>query len=57
MSVSVVLKNVAKSTGEGPHWDAATKSLLHVDIFAGDIHRWDFNTGVDEIAHFGKYIN
>jgi len=27
--------------GEGPHWDASTQSLMFVDAFNHNIHRWD----------------
>ncbi|XP_060077430.1 regucalcin-like isoform X2 [Ylistrum balloti] len=51
MSVEVVLKNSARTTGEGPHWDEETGTLLYVDIWEGDIHRWRSSTGVDEKIH------
>ncbi|XP_014785746.1 regucalcin [Octopus bimaculoides] len=41
MSVSVVLKNPCQKTGEGPHWEESTKSLLFVDIEPGGIHKWN----------------
>ncbi|CAI9736746.1 regucalcin-like isoform X1 [Octopus vulgaris] len=41
MSVSVVLKNVCQRTGEGPHWEESTKSLLFLDLEPGGIHKWN----------------
>ena len=54
MSVSVVIKNAARSVGEGPHWDDVTQTLLYVDIACNDIHRWDPVTDKDEKIHLGK---
>lgn len=54
MDVSVVLKNVAMTTGEGPHWDDRCQSLYHVDINRGDVHKWDSITGEDTKVHIGK---
>ena len=33
--------------GEGPRWDAATGTLLWVDILGQRVHRYDPATGVD----------
>ena len=57
MSVSTVVKNACSGLGEGPHWEESTKSLLYVDINAGDVHRWNSVTGLDEVRHFGKHMN
>ena len=35
--------------GEGPRWDAATGTLLWVDIVGRVVHRYDPRTGADEI--------
>lgn len=43
MSVSVA--SIRRSNlGEGPHWDASTKTLLYVDPHVGDICRLDVTT-------------
>ena len=54
MSVSTVLKNVATTIGEGPHWDPVSKVLWFVDIESGDVHRYDPSTGQDIKAHVGE---
>jgi sugar lactone lactonase YvrE len=36
---------------ESPIWDAGTRSLLWVDIMAGDVHRLDPATGRDRLTH------
>jgi sugar lactone lactonase YvrE len=36
---------------ESPVWDAGTRSLLWVDIMAGDVHRLDAATGHDRVIH------
>ena len=54
MSVSVVVEHGAHTTGEGPYWDPSSKSLLYVDIIAGDVHKWDSNTQEDTKVHFSK---
>jgi sugar lactone lactonase YvrE len=36
---------------ESPVWDAAARSLLWVDIMAGDVHRLDVATGRDRVTH------
>ncbi|XP_029648260.1 regucalcin-like [Octopus sinensis] len=41
MSVSVALKNVCQETGEAPHWEESTKTLLFVDVQIGGIHKWN----------------
>lgn len=56
MSVEVLIKNGAETIGEGPHWDGDTGTLLFVDIFKGDVHRWKSATGVDEKIHLGGSI-
>jgi sugar lactone lactonase YvrE len=36
---------------EGPVWDAASQTLLWVDIMAGDVHRLDPASGEDTVTH------
>jgi sugar lactone lactonase YvrE len=36
---------------ESPIWDQDTRSLLWVDIMAGDVHRLDAATGEDRVTH------
>ncbi|ESO82150.1 hypothetical protein LOTGIDRAFT_223508 [Lottia gigantea] len=50
--VETVLKNIATTVGEGPHYDEATKMLLHVDLQAGNIHRYNTLTKIDEMRHY-----
>ena len=40
MAVECVIKNAAKSVGEGPHWDDVTNTLLYVDIQENAIRRY-----------------
>lgn len=56
MSVSVVLKNVAKNLGEGPHWMASTGRLLFVDVEAGDIHNLMPAQDKHHVTHVGKWL-
>lgn len=51
--VEVVAHRTCKNTGEGPHWEESSQSLLYVDIQCGDVHRWDSLTGKDEVYHVG----
>ncbi|CAH1775554.1 unnamed protein product [Owenia fusiformis] len=39
------LEKVAKTVGEGPHWDDASQTLMFVDIMEGTIIWWDYKTG------------
>ncbi len=55
MSVSVTVKNGAHTTGEGPYWEDSSKTLLYVDIVAGDVHKFDTTTGQDSKVHLGKH--
>ena len=57
MSVSVVVKNVCRTTGEGPHWEESSKSLVYVDAQAGDVHRYDTVTQQDSKVHVGQSID
>jgi sugar lactone lactonase YvrE len=42
--------------GEGPSWDAATRSLLWVDILAGRIHVFDHGSGRDRTLDVGRPV-
>jgi gluconolactonase len=53
MSVSVVLKNICPSIGEGPHWDEKCQSLLYIDINNGEIHNYETSTGRDSKITLG----
>ena len=53
MSVSVITKPVL-TCGEGPHWDAATQSLIYVDIQGDAVHRWNSVTGEDSCIKLGR---
>ena len=55
MSVETILQCTTNTTGEGPHWDDTTQSLLFVNIEDGTIHRWDSKTGNHETHKFGKH--
>ncbi|XP_064643112.1 regucalcin-like [Lineus longissimus] len=44
MSVSVVIKNAARTCGEGPYWEESTRSLLTMDCFDNKIIRWNSET-------------
>nr|XP_022318408.1 regucalcin-like [Crassostrea virginica] len=48
MSVECVIKNAAKTVGEGPHWDDVTNTLLYVDIYDNAIHRFNPETNADD---------
>ena len=46
--VEIVKKHAASTTGEGPHWDETTQSLLYVDIVASGIHQWNPETNEEK---------
>lgn len=54
MAVECVVKNAAKSCGEGPHWDDATNTLLYVDAVEKTIHRYQPGTKTDEDFYTGN---
>ena len=56
MSVSTVIENATSTVGEGPYWDPLAKSLLYVDINAGDVHKWNSETKEDVKVHFGTFV-
>ena len=43
--------------GEGPHWDAATATLLLVDINGGVVHRVDPVSGAHEVRPVAPYVS
>lgn len=43
--------------GEGPTWDAATGTLLWVDVLVGRVHRFDPTTGVDRSFGVGQAVS
>lgn len=51
MAAECVVKNAAKSAGEGPHWDDVTDTLLYVDSVEKSIHRYQPGTETDECFH------
>lgn len=51
MSVEVAISNVTLGTGEGPHWDETTNSLVFVDITEHNVYRWDSITGIVDKKH------
>ena len=55
VQVEVVAHRSCTSTGEGPHWEESTQSLIYVDIQSGDVHRWDSESGEDVKYHVGRY--
>jgi gluconolactonase len=57
MSVTVLAKNTCATTGEGPFWEESTKSLLYVDILAGDVHRWNTTTNSDSKIHLDDDVS
>ena len=43
--------------GEGPHWDARTRTLLLVDINGGVVHRVDPISGAHEVRPVAPYVS
>lgn len=54
--VEVLIQNATSGIGEGPHWDSKTQSLLYVDIYNYDVHRWDALTGQNTKHHFNEPV-
>lgn len=48
MPIEVVRKNIFKTIGEAPHWDAQTQSLCFVDIFGKSVFRWNSITNEEQ---------
>jgi sugar lactone lactonase YvrE len=42
--------------GEGPGWDVAEQRLSWVDIKAGRVHRWYYDTGRAEVIGIGELV-
>jgi sugar lactone lactonase YvrE len=42
--------------GEGPTWDAATRTLLWVDILAAEVHRFDPGSGEDAVLRTPQHV-
>lgn len=55
MEVECVIKNAAKTVGEGPHWDDVTNNLLYVDAKENTIHRYQPGTEIDESFQAGNF--
>ncbi|XP_074643132.1 regucalcin-like isoform X1 [Tubulanus polymorphus] len=47
--IDVIVRNAATGTGEGPYWDNESKTLYHIDLVAGDAHRWNSLTNENEV--------
>jgi sugar lactone lactonase YvrE len=43
-------------TGEGPVWDVRDESLAWIDVTRGLIHRFDPDTGHDEVFNAGQHV-
>jgi len=43
-------------TGEGPVWDSRDESLAWIDVTQGLIHRFDPDTGHDEVFNAGQHV-
>ncbi|XP_050402142.1 regucalcin [Patella vulgata] len=55
--VEVVVKNVAETVGEGPHWDDKTQSLLYVDIMSNDVYKWKPETKENSKIHLDDFVS
>jgi gluconolactonase len=55
-TVSVVALNTCETTGEGPVWEEATKSIVYVDIMAGYVHKHNTVTGENHNIHLGGNV-
>ncbi|XP_046575369.1 LOW QUALITY PROTEIN: regucalcin-like [Haliotis rubra] len=53
--IEAVVKNSTR-LGEGPHWDDTTQCLYYVDLFVGDVHRYNAVTGDDSRLNLGDTI-
>ncbi|XP_071085153.1 regucalcin-like isoform X1 [Haliotis cracherodii] len=53
--IEVVVKN-STDLGEGPHWDDTIQSLYYVDMFVGDVHRYNAVTGEDSRLDLGDSV-
>lgn len=57
MSVETLLECVTPTTGEGPHWEDSSQTLIFVDILDGIAFRWDSKTGKYESYKFDTYVS
>lgn len=54
ITAEALITKTGNATGEGPHWDERTQTLLYVDIHAYEMHRWSADSGKDEKYTFGN---
>ncbi|XP_046563959.1 regucalcin-like isoform X2 [Haliotis rubra] len=47
--VEIILKDTVSTIGEAPHWDDVTQTLLYVDMYNGEVHRYDPVTGEEDV--------
>ena len=59
VKIEAVLKggDCVRSVGEGPVWNPKAKSLLYVDIFEGDLHRFETLTNTHAKIHVGIVLS
>jgi sugar lactone lactonase YvrE len=56
MDAPELILDAGAELGEGPVWDARARALLWVDVTAGQVHRFDPATGVDERFDVGRLV-
>ena len=56
MNTPELVLDAKAQLGEGPSWDAATKTLYWINIYAGEIHAFSPESGSDRIIHVGESI-
>ena len=54
MSVEIIEVVGSSVLGEGPHWDAKTKTLYYVDIFDNSVHKFHPESNKHCSAKVGK---
>ena len=56
MSTEVVINQEGASVCKAPYWEEKTASLLYVDVWGKEVHRYNSITGEHDTIPIGKVI-